>query len=150
MRAVIQRVKEAAVKVDHEIVGSISNGLCVFVGFENEEEEKDLIWLSKKIVQMRIFSDMDQKMNLSLADIEGELLLVSQFTLHAKTKKGNRPSFILSAKPEIANHLYDYFGNLLEELLGREIQYGRFGAMMEVHIINDGPVTILIDTKQRE
>ena len=150
MRVVIQRVKQASVRVEGETVGFIKQGFCIFVGFEREEKDDDLEWLSKKIVQMRIFSDDNGKMNLSIEDIGGDILLISQFTLHAKTKKGNRPSFIQAAPPAMAENLYTNFGKMLEKHLEHGIQYGRFGAMMEVDLINDGPVTIIMDSKERK
>lgn len=150
MRAVIQRVTHASVKVDGEVKGGIKSGLLVFAGFENADGAEDLDWLSEKIINLRIFGDSEGKMNLSLKDIDGEILLISQFTLHALTKKGNRPSFINSARPDIAVPLYEKFKELLEVKSGKKIQTGVFGADMKVELLNDGPVTIFIDTKNRE
>ena len=150
MRVVIQRVSKASVSVDGKISGEINSGLLVLAGFEDSDTDEDIEWLSKKIVQLRIFSDDNGLMNLSVQDIGGSILLVSQFTLHAFTKKGNRPSFIKAAKPEIAIPLYEKFKSQLENDLGKPVQTGVFGAMMNVSLINDGPVTITIDTKNKE
>jgi len=150
MRAVIQRVSRASVTTDKGILSSIGAGLMVLVGIEEADGIEDTEWLSSKIVQLRIFNDSNGVMNLSLAETEGEIIVVSQFTLHAKTKKGNRPSYIKAAAPAIAIPLYEQFVKRLSELLGKKVGTGEFGAMMSVEIINDGPVTIIIDTKNRE
>lgn len=150
MRAVIQRVSEASVKVDDQLISVIKLGLLVLLGVEEDDSEEDVKWLSKKLVSLRIFSDENQNMNLSLEDVKGDILLVSQFTLHAKTKKGNRPSFIKAARPEKAEDLYLKTKNELESLLNKPLQTGEFGAMMKVSLVNDGPVTIFIDTKNKE
>lgn len=150
MRAVIQRVNHASVKIEEEIAGKISKGLLVLLGIEDSDTEEDITWLSAKIINLRIFDDIAGMMNLSVKDIGGELLIVSQFTLHASTKKGNRPSYIRAAKPEIALPLYEKFVKQMELDSGSIVQTGRFGAMMDVWLINSGPVTIIIDTKNRE
>lgn len=150
MRLVIQRVKSANVKVENEIVGEISRGLMVLVGIEENDNDEDILWLSKKLCNLRIFDDNKGVMNLSLIDIGGELLVVSQFTLHASTKKGNRPSYIKAAKPEISIPVYEKFLKQLEKECGKKVQSGKFGAMMDVSLINDGPVTILIDSKNKQ
>jgi D-aminoacyl-tRNA deacylase len=150
MRAVIQRVSEASVSVDGQCVGSIESGLLVLLGVTHEDSEQDADWLASKIAQLRIFSDADGKMNLAIDQIEGSVLLISQFTLFAATKKGNRPSFVEAAAPEKANQLYLYFGHRLEQLLGKPIQRGVFAADMKVTLLNDGPVTLIIDTKNKE
>ena len=149
MRAVIQRVLETSVKVEGEIIARINKGLLVFVGVENTDTQEDILWLSAKIAKMRIFSDEDGLMNKSVIDTQGEIVLVSQFTLFANTKKGNRPSFTDSAKPEIAIPIYKDLIKQLEADLGKSIQSGEFGADMKILLINDGPVTICIDTKNR-
>jgi D-tyrosyl-tRNA(Tyr) deacylase len=150
MRALIQRVSRASVKADGKLSGSIGKGYLVLLGIEESDTAEDLIWLSRKIVGMRLFDDDQGLMNLSLADVAGEILLVSQFTLHAATKKGNRPSFIRAARPEQARPLYEQMIRQLEIDLGKAPATGVFGAMMEVELINDGPVTIWIDTKNKE
>ena len=150
MRAVIQRVSEASVKTDNRVTGKIGPGLLVLVGIEEQDSIEDIEWLSGKIVRLRIFNDAGDVMNLSVKEINGELLVISQFTLHASTKKGNRPSYIKAAKPEIAIPLYNKFLERLNFELGKPVQTGQFGAMMEVSLVNDGPVTILMDTKQKE
>ena len=150
MRLVIQRVKEASVKVDHEIVGQIGHGLLVLVGVEDADGEEDVAWLTNKLVQLRIFADEAGQMNKSILESGGELLLISQFTLFAATKKGNRPSFIRAARPETAIPLYELFLKSCENLLGKPVQKGIFGAYMQVSLINDGPVTICIDSKLKE
>ena len=150
MRSVIQRVSAAEVKVDGKITGKIGLGLLVLVGIEEGDGAEDIEWLSGKIVNLRIFDDEQGIMNRSLADIDGELLVVSQFTLHASTRKGNRPSYIRAAKPETAVPLYEKFLLQLETDLGKPVSAGIFGAMMKVSLLNDGPVTIIIDTKNRE
>ena len=150
MRFVIQRVSEASVKIDNVIYSEIQKGFLVLVGVEEADKKEDADWLCQRLISMRIFSDADDKMNLSLQDINGDVLLVSQFTLFASTKKGNRPSFIKSAKPDIAIPLYEYCIQQLSQLLNKTIKTGQFGADMKVSLINDGPVTIVIDTKNRE
>lgn len=150
MRAVIQRVSEASVKVDDQLISEIKLGLLVLLGVEEDDSEEDVKWLSKKLVSLRIFSDENHNMNLSLEDVKGDILMVSQFTLHAKTKKGNRPSFIKAARPEKAEDLYLKTRTELETLLNKPVRTGKFGAMMKVSLVNDGPVTILIDTKNKE
>lgn len=150
MRAVIQRVSEASVSVEGQCVGSIEHGLLVLLGVTHEDSEQDADWLASKIAQLRIFSGADGKMNLAIDQIEGSVLLISQFTLFAATKKGNRPSFVEAAAPEKANQLYLYFGHRLEQLLGKPIQRGVFAADMKVTLLNDGPVTLIIDTKNKE
>ena len=150
MRAVIQRVSNASVKVDGTITGQIQQGLLVFVGIEDSDGQDDLEWLSGKIINLRIFNDDEGVMNKSVKDIEGGVLLVSQFTLHAAIKKGNRPSYIRASKPETAVPMYENFKQQLATDLGKEIQSGIFGADMKVELLNDGPVTIIIDTKNKE
>jgi D-tyrosyl-tRNA(Tyr) deacylase len=150
MRIVIQRVRQAQVKVAREVVGDIGQGLLVLLGIENEENPSDLEWLVNKLLNLRIFNDKNQVMNLSLLDIKGELMVISQFTLMAATKKGNRPSYIRAARHETAIPLYEQFLLLAEEQLGRKVAKGVFGADMKVSLTNDGPVTIVIDTKNRE
>ncbi len=150
MIAVIQRVSEAEVNIEGITKGRIGNGLVVLLGIENEDGEEDITWLSKKITNLRIFDDEAGVMNRSLIDVSGEMLLVSQFTLHASTKKGNRPSYIKAARPEVAIPLYEQFIQQAEADLGKNIQTGEFGAMMQVSLCNDGPVTILIDTKDKK
>ena len=149
MRAVIQRVSEANVQVNGEIVGSISKGLLVFLGITHYDDMEDVSWLVKKMMRLRIFNDTNDVMNLSLLDINGELLVVSQYTLHALTRKGNRPSYINAAKPETALPLYKSFVEECEKVLGRSVSTGVFGAMMDIQICNDGPVTILMDSKNK-
>tara|TARA_B100000925_G_scaffold58474_1_gene38918 strand:+ start:33 stop:482 length:450 start_codon:yes stop_codon:yes gene_type:complete len=149
MRIVIQRVREAKVKVEEEVVGSMGQGLLVFLGIENEDDSSDLKWLVNKLFNLRIFNDENQMMNRSLLDIMGELMVISQFTLMAATKKGNRPSYIRAARHEIAIPLYEQFLILAEERLGKKVAKGVFGADMKVSLINDGPVTIIIDSKNR-
>jgi D-aminoacyl-tRNA deacylase len=150
MRAVIQRVSEASVSIENKIVSKINFGLLIFLGIEIEDTKEDSLWLANKIAQLRIFSDSDAKMNNSLLDIEGEAIVVSQFTLHAKTKKGNRPSYINAARPEQAIPLYEQFKRDLSAVIVKEVQSGEFGADMKVNLTNDGPVTIIIDTKNKE
>lgn len=150
MRLVIQRVSQASVTVDQEIIGQIGSGLLILLGIENQDSEEDIDWLIQKTLQMRIFSDQEGKMNSSLQDIDGELLIISQFTLHASTKKGNRPSFIAAARPEQAIPLYESFIRKVQIGLVKTVQTGSFGADMKVALINDGPVTITIDSKNRE
>jgi D-tyrosyl-tRNA(Tyr) deacylase len=150
MRIIIQRVTEASVTINQAIYNSIDLGYLVLVGFEENDVDEDLIWVSKKIMDLRIFTDDEGKMNLSIQDVHGEILLISQFTLFASTKKGNRPSFMRSAKPDVAIPLYEEFINLLNSLMPNRIKTGKFGADMKVSLINDGPVTITIDSKARE
>jgi len=150
MRVVIQRVQEASVSVDGLIIGAISQGLMILVGIENRDDVEDVLWLSNKIVNMRIFDDAEGVMNLSSKETGGGILLVSQFTLQASTKKGNRPSYIQAAKPEISIPIYEALIQQLQKDLGQPIQTGKFGADMKVSLINDGPVTILIDSKNKE
>jgi len=147
LKAVIQRVSQANVHIDGEEVGGIKSGLLVLIGIEDADTEEDIQWLAAKIVNLRIFSDAQGVMNLSLKEIKGDLLLVSQFTLHAATKRGNRPSYIKASRPEIAIPIYERMIVALEDQLQKQIQTGKFGADMQVQLINDGPVTILIDTK---
>jgi D-tyrosyl-tRNA(Tyr) deacylase len=149
MKIVIQRVSEAAVTINKEQYASIQLGLVVLVGIEQEDEREDADWLVSKLVQLRIFSDNEGKMNESILDIAGELLIISQFTLHAATKKGNRPSFIIAARPEKAIPLYDYFIAQANKQLTGKVKTGIFGADMKVSLVNDGPVTIIIDSKNR-
>ena len=150
MRVVIQRVQEASVVVDGLVIGAIAQGLMILVGIENRDEAEDVVWLSNKIVHMRIFDDADGIMNLSCKEVGGGILLISQFTLQASTKKGNRPSYIQAAKPNIAIPIYEALIQQLQNDLGQSIQTGKFGADMKVSLINDGPVTILIDSKNKE
>ncbi len=150
MRAVIQRVSEASVKVKGEITGQIETGLLVLLGIEDADTEEDAEWLAQKIANMRIFNDENGQMNKSLADVNGQILLISQFTLFAQTKKGNRPGFIRAAKPGKAIPLYELMILKLEKHTGKKTETGLFGADMKVSLLNDGPVTILIDTKNRE
>ena len=150
MRTIIQRVTQAAVTINDTVKSQIENGLMLLVGFEETDTQEDLTWLAAKICKLRIFDDKQGVMNLSIQDVDGEILTVSQFTLHASTKKGNRPSYIKAAKPEIAIPLYEKFIEILETMLGKKIQTGIFGADMKIMLVNDGPVTILIDTKNKE
>jgi D-tyrosyl-tRNA(Tyr) deacylase len=150
MRVVIQRVSEACVKVDEKVTGSIQKGLLVLVGFQETDTQIDFEWMSKKIIGLRIFPDEQGVMNVNCTDADGSLLIVSQFTLHASTQKGNRPSYIKAAKPELANTLYQTFLNVLQSQFNRPLQTGIFGADMKVSLINDGPVTIIIDSKSKE
>lgn len=150
MRTVIQRVKKASVSINEQTIASISKGLLVFIGIEDNDTAEDASWLAKKTVNLRIFNDDTNVMNLSVKEIEGEILVVSQFTLHALTKKGNRPSYIHAAKPDKAIPLYEHFQKELVLELGKQIKLGVFGAMMQIDLINDGPVTIFIDTKNKE
>jgi len=149
MKAVIQRVSSASVTIDSEVKGSIEKGYMILLGIGNDDTSEDIKWLANKINNLRIFSDEDGLMNLNLADVNGNVLVISQFTLHAKTKKGNRPSYIHAAKPDIAVPLYEEFIQKLEALVGKPIQSGEFGADMKVALVNDGPVTIIIDTKNK-
>jgi len=150
MRVVIQRVSEAAVKVDEQISGQIGVGLLVLIGIEDADTDEDMDWISNKVVQMRIFNDENGVMNKSIKDVEGEILLVSQFTLYASTKKGNRPSYIRASKREYAIPMYEKVINQLHQCLGKPIQTGIFGADMKVLLVNEGPVTIIIDSKHKE
>ena len=150
MKAVIQRVSQSSVTINNEIVAQIQQGLLVLVGIEDADNQEDINWLASKIANLRIFEDENEVMNLSLKDIDGEMIVVSQFTLHALTKKGNRPSYIKASKPEIAIPLYESFVQQIEIELGKKVQTGQFGADMKVSLINDGPVTIIIDTKNKE
>jgi D-tyrosyl-tRNA(Tyr) deacylase len=150
MRAVIQRVSQASVTVDEKIAGAINTGLLILLGIEDIDTTEDIEWLSSKVVNMRIFNDENGVMNISLKDVEGDILLVSQFTLHASTKKGNRPSYSRASKPDIAVPIYEQMIVQLEKDSGKKIQTGIFGADMKVSLLNDGPVTIVMDTKNRE
>lgn len=150
MRVVIQRVTEASVTVKNNIIGNIENGLLVLVGIEDADTDEDIEWLSNKIVNLRIFNDEQGVMNKSVVDIKGRILLISQFTLHASTKKGNRPSYIKASKPDIAIPMYEQMIRQLEKDSGQKIETGQFGADMKVRLLNDGPVTIVIDSKNRE
>jgi D-aminoacyl-tRNA deacylase len=150
MRTVIQRVNRASVTINNQRKSEIGTGLLVLAGFEESDNETDIEWVCNKIVQLRVFNDKNNVMNLSVLDAGGSILAISQFTLHAKTKKGNRPSYIKAAPPGIAIPLYDKFVSRLTELLGKPVGSGEFGAMMEVELVNDGPVTIIIDTKNKE
>lgn len=150
MKVVIQRVSEASVLAEGNITGEIGSGLMILVGIEESDNESDIEYLTKKIVNLRIFEDSDGVMNISLLDTGGEILLISQFTLHAQTKKGNRPSYIKAARPETAIPLYEKFKKSLTQASGREVKSGIFGADMKVSLVNDGPVTIIIDTKEEK
>lgn len=150
MKAVIQRVSEASVTIEGIKVANIQKGLLVLVGFEDADATDDINWLTAKIANLRIFGDEKDVMNLSLKEVDGEMIVVSQFTLHAATKKGNRPSYLKASKSEIAIPLYERFLSQIEVALGKKVQTGQFGADMKVALLNDGPVTIIIDTKNRE
>lgn len=150
MKVVIQRVSQASVTIDEKRVADIQKGLLVLVGIEDADTAEDSSWLTSKIANLRIFADENDVMNLSIKDIQGEMIIVSQFTLHALTKKGNRPSYIKASKPETAIPLYEDFIKQMETELGKEVQTGEFGADMKVSLINDGPVTIIIDSKNKE
>jgi D-tyrosyl-tRNA(Tyr) deacylase len=150
MKVVIQRVSRAVVKVDGSITGEIREGVLVLLGIEDADKDEDIVWLSNKIVNLRIFNDENGVMNRSILEKDGNILLVSQFTLHASTKKGNRPSYIKASKPEFAVPMYEKMIKQLESDLGKKIQTGIFGADMKVELLNDGPVTIVIDTKNKE
>ena len=150
MRVVIQLVKQASVIIQEKVVSEIKKGYLILLGIEAEDTQEDINWLAGKITRLRIFSDENGAMNNSIIEANGDVIVVSQFTLQAKTKKGNRPSFIKAARPEIAIPLYEKFITQLENELGKKVQTGKFGAMMDVALINDGPVTILIDSKQKE
>ena len=150
MKAVIQRVSSASVTIEGVIVASIQNGLLVLIGIEDADTQEDIDWLTGKIANLRIFGDEKGVMNLSLKDIHGDAIVVSQFTLQASSKKGNRPSYLKAAKPDIAIPLYENFVSRMEWEIGRKVQTGKFGADMKVALLNDGPVTIIIDTKNKE
>jgi D-aminoacyl-tRNA deacylase len=149
MIAVVQRVSSASVEIDKVIKGKIGNGLLVLIGIEDADTKEDVEWLAAKIISLRIFNDQEGIMNISLKDVNGDLLIVSQFTLHASTKKGNRPSYIRASKPDVAVPVYELFLKTSSQILGREVQSGIFGADMKVALLNDGPVTIIIDTKNK-
>jgi D-tyrosyl-tRNA(Tyr) deacylase len=150
MKAVIQRVSQSSVTIESEVVASIQQGLLILIGIEEADTKQDIEWLSSKIINLRIFGDENGTMNFSVKEVNGDAIIVSQFTLHASTKKGNRPSYIKAAKPDIAIPLYEQFVQQFEKDLEKKVQTGQFGADMKVSLINDGPVTILIDTKNRE
>lgn len=150
MIIVLQRTSEASVKINQEIVGEIEAGLVILLGIEAADGQEDIDWLSRKICNLRVFDDEYGIMNKSILDVDGDILVISQFTLHASTKKGNRPSYIKAAKPDIAIPLYDNFIEKLEEELGKKVETGEFGADMQVSLTNDGPVTIVIDSKNRQ
>lgn len=150
MRVVLQRVSEASVTIENNVKSSIKKGFLILVGIEAEDTQEDIEWLCRKIINMRIFGDEDDKMNLSLKDIDGEALIISQFTLHASTKKGNRPSFIKAAKPDVAIPLYEAFIKEFEKQFEKKVGTGEFGADMKISLLNNGPVTIIIDSKNRE
>lgn len=150
MRLVIQRVTEASVVVEGAVIGAIQNGLMILVGIEDADTQEDIEWLAGKATNLRIFDDAEGVMNLNVKDIEGDILLISQFTLHASTKKGNRPSYINASKPPIAVPLYESMINTLEKEMGKSIQTGKFGADMKVSLLNNGPVTIIMDSKNKD
>ena len=150
MRVVIQRVSQASVSIDSQVKSQIDTGLMILLGIEEADTKEDIEWLSKKIVNMRIFPDNDEVMNKSIIDVGGEVLIISQFTLHASTKKGNRPSYIQAAKPDKAIPLYQSFVAEIQGLLSTKVQTGEFGADMQISLINDGPVTIFVDTKNKQ
>ena len=150
MKTVIQRVSQSSVTINNEIVAQIHKGLLVLVGIEDADQQEDIVWLASKIANLRIFADENDIMNLSVKEINGDVIVVSQFTLHASTKKGNRPSYIKASKPDIAVPLYEAFVQQMELELCKRVQTGRFGADMKVSLVNDGPVTIIIDTKNKE
>ena len=150
MKAVIQRVSSASVKIEDKVVAQINSGLLVLIGIEDADNAEDVLWLTSKIANLRIFADEDEVMNLSVKETDGDIILVSQFTLHAATKKGNRPSYIKAAKPEIAIPIYERFIFQIEKDLNKRIQTGQFGADMQVSLVNNGPVTIIIDSKNKE
>ena len=149
MKAVIQRVSKASVEVNNQCIAHITAGLLVLVGIEDGDNQEDINWLTSKIANLRIFSDANEVMNLSVKEIQGEIIVVSQFTLHASTKKGNRPSYIKASKPETAIPLYESFVKQMEVALGKKVQTGQFGADMKIALLNDGPVTLVIDTKNK-
>jgi len=150
MKVVIQRVSSAFVSIEGDVKSNIGRGLLILAGFENEDIDEDLMWMSKKIASLRVFDDHEGVMNLPITEVSGEILVISQFTLHAKTKKGNRPSYIKAAKPSVAIPLYESFVKILSEEAETDVQTGEFGADMKVNLINDGPVTIIIDSKNKE
>jgi len=150
MKAVIQRVTKSSVVIDNQLKSEIGNGLLILLGIEDADSSEDIMWLTKKISNLRIFNDKNGVMNHSLLDICGDALVVSQFTLHAKTKKGNRPSYINAARPDIAIPLYEQFISEFENQLNKKVKTGEFGAMMQISLVNSGPVTIIIDTKNKE
>lgn len=150
MIAVVQRVSEANVVIDGQVNGAINRGLMILLGIENADSEEDIQWLSQKLINLRIFDDENGVMNKNLLEAGGDILLISQFTLHASTKKGNRPSYLKAAKPDVAVPLYEKFKESLEMILGKKVESGKFGADMKVGLINDGPVTIIIDTKEKK
>ncbi len=150
MRAVVQRVSFAKLEIEGKLFSEIKNGILIFIGTENSDNSEDISWLSNKIVNLRIFNDHSEVMNLSVKDIGGEIMVVSQFTLHASTKKGNRPSYIRASKPEFAIPIYENFIQQLEQDFGSSIKTGKFGADMQIQLLNNGPVTILFDTKNKE
>lgn len=150
MKIVLQRVSSASVTIDNKVTASIQQGFLILIGIEDADNQEDIDWLVGKISKIRLFNDENQVMNLSVQDIDGEVIVVSQFTLHAATKKGNRPSYIKAAKPDIAIPLYENFVQKLEQELGKKVQTGVFGADMKVSLVNDGPVTIIIDSKNKE
>lgn len=150
MRIVIQRVSQASVEIDKKIKGQIGKGLLLLAGFTADDSDEDLKWIASKVAQLRIFSDEQDKMNLSVQDVAGDILVISQFTLYASTKKGNRPSYINAAPPALAIPLYERFVKMLEESLGKPVQTGEFGADMKVSLLNDGPVTIVMDSKNKD
>ena len=150
MKTLIQRVSQSSVTINNEIVAQIQKGLLVLVGIEDADQQEDIVWLASKIANLRIFADENDIMNLSVKEINGDVIVVSQFTLHASTKKGNRPSYIKASKPDIAVPLYESFVQQMELELGKKVQTGRFGADMKVSLVNDGPVTIIMDTKNKE
>ncbi|QYA24196.1 D-tyrosyl-tRNA(Tyr) deacylase [Gramella sp. MT6] len=149
MRAVIQRVSEASVTVNHKVCAVMQHGLLILLGIEDEDNDEDIDWLCRKIINMRIFNDEDEVMNESLKSVDGDAIIVSQFTLHASTKKGNRPSYMKASKPEIAEPMYEKFIKVFEKEFGKNVGVGRFGADMKVSLLNDGPVTILLDSKDK-
>ena len=149
MKAVIQRVSKASVEVNNQCIAHITTGLLVLVGIEDGDNQEDINWLTSKIANLRIFSDANEVMNLSVKEIQGEIIVVSQFTLHASTKKGNRPSYIKASKPETAIPLYESFVKQMEVEVGKKVQTGQFGADMKIALLNDGPVTLVIDTKNK-
>ncbi|MBK6283316.1 MAG: D-tyrosyl-tRNA(Tyr) deacylase [Draconibacterium sp.] len=150
MRIVIQRVSEASVKVEGRILSAINQGMLILAGIEDADTDEDINWLTNKIIQLRIFDNENGVMNLSVKEVAGDIIIVSQFTLHASTKKGNRPSYIRASKPDFAIPMYERFINSVEVALGKKVGSGQFGAMMEVSLVNDGPVTIIIDSKQKD
>lgn len=150
MRLVLQRVKKAGVSINNTPHASINEGFLILVGIENEDTNEDIDWLCSKVCSMRVFADSEGKLNLDIKQTNGEILIVSQFTLHASTKKGNRPSFIKAARPEVAIPIYEKFISATEKLLGKPCKTGQFGADMQIELINDGPVTIILDSKNKE